>query len=78
MPMQEEVEVGMARVVRDDPFGDTPHRQLQSCVVVIDGPDDEGDIMILAGAETYLPAETAIRLAQQILRRLGRAEEAKG
>jgi hypothetical protein len=63
-----EVEVGMARYVADNIFAQ--QEALSSCVVVVSGPDEEGDICILAGAETYLPREVAFRLANEILLRL--------
>jgi hypothetical protein len=65
----EEVEVGVARFVNDNPFAETT--QLDSCVVVVGGPDQDGEIVLLAGAETYLPTKTAVRLALEIMRRLG-------
>ena len=64
----EDTEVGIAMFVREPIFGD--YTQRDSCVVVVSGPDEDGDICILAGAETYLPREVAFTLANEILRRL--------
>jgi hypothetical protein len=67
-PDDSEVEVGMALGVTDG----LDHRpQLRECVVVVSGPDEDGDICILAAREAYLPRETARGLAHEILRRLG-------
>lgn len=58
----------MARFVGNNLY--VEERSLQSCVVVVGGPDEEGEIVLLAGAETYLPRETAFKLANEILLRL--------
>lgn len=72
MDPREEVEVGHARYVADNIFAE--QTQLQSCVVVVGGPTAEGEIVLLAGAETYLPREVAFTLANEILLRLKESE----
>lgn len=62
-----EVECGIANYVETTEFSPG---ELRSCVVVIDGPDQDGEIVILAGAETYLPRDVAFKLANEILLRL--------
>lgn len=64
----DEVEVGMATYVADNIFAQTT--ELQSCVVVVSGPNDDGEIVLLAGAETYLPRLTALKLMNELVRRL--------
>ena len=63
-----ETEVGAAWYVDDNIFSETTGHT--DCLVVVSGPDADGEICILAGAETYLSVETAKALAIEILKRL--------
>ena len=63
-----ETEIGHAQYVDDNIFAE--RTKLASCVVVVSGPDKDGDICLLAGAETYLPPAIAARTALEILKRL--------
>lgn len=62
-----ETEVGMARYETTHPaFGEA----LQECLIVVSGPDTDGELCVLAGATTYLPPETAKALAVELLKRV--------
>jgi len=64
-----EVEVGEARCVEDNMFSET--QRIVPCIVVVDGPDRDGEITLLAARETFLTASVARALALEILGRLG-------
>ena len=64
----DDVEVGDATIVDDDSIADGP--TLVPCVIVVGGPDEDGEILVMAGREAYLPRETAFKLANEILLRL--------
>lgn len=65
-----ETEIGPGQFVDDNIFAS--QTRLMPMVVVVSGPDHEGEICVLAAGESYLPPETAEGLAREILRRLGK------
>ena len=63
-----ETEVGMGRYEPDS--GPRPNELLE-CVVVVSGPDNDGDITLMGAGTTFLPPETAKAPAVEIMKRLG-------
>jgi hypothetical protein len=57
-----ETEVGMAQFVSG--------RQLEPGLIVVSGPDDDDEIMLLAAQECYIPRDVAILLVETLCRRL--------
>ena len=65
----EETEIEGVRVVVEFP-DETQVRELQPTVLVISGPDADGEINLLAAKECYLSRSAAFELAIELLIRL--------
>jgi hypothetical protein len=63
-----ETEIGPAPFMDDNSIAE--QTRLMPCLIVLAGPDRDDEMTVLAAGECYLPRETAVKLRDELTRRL--------